>query len=30
MRGSCLKKETFVFPKVHKEHSLFKKHMKGD
>jgi len=29
MRGICLKKEKFVFPKVHKENSLFKKHMKG-
>jgi len=28
--GICLKMEKFVFPKVHKENSLFKKHMKGD
>jgi len=30
MRVICLKKEKFVFPKVHRENSLFKKHMKGD
>ena len=26
----CLKKEKFVFPKLHKENFLCKKHMKGD
>ena len=28
--GYFLKKEKFVFPNVHKENSLYKKHMKGD
>jgi len=30
MMGNFLKKEKFVFPKVYKESSYFKKHMKGD
>ena len=28
--GYLFKEEKFVFPNVHKENSLFKKHMKGD
>ena len=29
MRGTCLKKDVFVFPKVHIKISLFKKCMNG-